>query len=144
MKNTHSFYTVFQVLKELLIKMCKIQPLDLLFLVVLFICQLLHQYISFFTKFIFYDSILSEKKIFVTNFPFLTASLKLPHINNSRNLLSVTKFFVNAPPNWLANQQFIIEKIKYCILFYSILSLIYLHCLRNGKFIIEIISCQLT
>ena len=38
MKNTHSFYTVFQDLKELLIKMCKIQPLDLLFLVALFIC----------------------------------------------------------------------------------------------------------
>ena len=34
---------------------------------------------------------LSEKKIFVMNFPFLTDSLKLPHPLNGQNLLSVTK-----------------------------------------------------
>ena len=32
MKNTGPFYIVFQVLKVLLIKICKIQPSDLLFL----------------------------------------------------------------------------------------------------------------
>ena len=35
MKNTHPLYTVFEVLKVLLIIICKMQPLDLLFLVVL-------------------------------------------------------------------------------------------------------------
>ena len=33
-KNACPFYTVFQVLEVLLIKICKIQPLDLLFLVI--------------------------------------------------------------------------------------------------------------
>ena len=36
MKNAQPFYTVFQVLKVLLIKIYKIQPPDLLFLVVLY------------------------------------------------------------------------------------------------------------
>ena len=33
-KNTYPFYTVFQALKVLLIKICKLKPLDLLYLVV--------------------------------------------------------------------------------------------------------------
>ena len=36
---------------------------------------------------------LSEKKIFVTNFPFLTDSLKPPHPLTGQNPLSVTKVF---------------------------------------------------
>ena len=77
MKTTCPFYIfVFQVLKVLLIKICKIQPLDLLFLVV-FILAFTSADIVF-HNFLELHSILSEKKIFVTNFPFLTDSLKHP------------------------------------------------------------------
>ena len=89
MKNTCSFYIVFQVLKVFLIKICKIQPLDLLFLVA---------FISFYISryhFSQLHSTLSEKKIFVTNFPFLTDSPKVP---TPLQLKRVTKvFFVDAP-----------------------------------------------
>ena len=34
LKNTHLFHIVFEVLKVLLIKICQMQPLDILFLVV--------------------------------------------------------------------------------------------------------------
>ena len=33
LKNTHLFHIVFEVLKVLFIKICKMQPLDLLFIV---------------------------------------------------------------------------------------------------------------
>ena len=48
-----------------------------------------------FHKFLELHSALSEKKIFVTNFPFLTDSLKPqpPHPLNSQNPLSLTKVF---------------------------------------------------
>ena len=66
MKNTCPFHIVFQVLKVCLIKICKTEPPDLLFLVV---------FISFFTsqditvhKFLELHLILSVKKIFVMNF----------------------------------------------------------------------------
>ena len=66
MKNTCPFYNVFQVLKVLLIKICKI-----LFLVV---------FISFWIRYHFSQIFRTSfniiwKKIFVTNFPFLTDSL---------------------------------------------------------------------
>ena len=41
--------------------------------------DLLHQQISFFHKFLELPSTLSEKKIFVTNFPFLMNSINPPH-----------------------------------------------------------------
>ena len=58
---------VFQVLKASLIKMCKIEPKDLLFLVVF-----INFYISrcHFHKFLELYSVLSISKIFVTNFLF--------------------------------------------------------------------------
>ena len=86
-------------------KICKIQSLDLLFLVI---------FISFyitsadiFNKFLELHSTLSEKKIFVTNFPFLTDSLNTQppgppppppsfqhtHHHHHQNPLSVTKVF---------------------------------------------------
>ena len=49
LKNTHLFHIVFEVLKVLFIKICKMQPLDYLSLVAL--CEILHQQISFFTNF---------------------------------------------------------------------------------------------
>ena len=72
---TKIFYIVFQVLKVLLIKICKIQSLDLLFLVV---------FISFYISRYHFSQVFRTsfniiwKKDFLTNFPFLTASLKPP------------------------------------------------------------------
>ena len=76
MKNTCPFYILFQVLKVLLIKICKIHLADLLFLVV-FISFYISRY-QFFYKCLELHSTLSEKKIFVSNFPFLTDPLKPP------------------------------------------------------------------
>ena len=73
MKNTYPFYILFQVLKELPIKICKINPLDLLFLIVLLAFTSAD---IIFHKFLELHSTLSEKKIFVTNFPYLMDSLK--------------------------------------------------------------------
>ena len=75
MKNTCPFYIVFQVLKVCLIKVCKIQPPDLLFLVV---------FISFYISRYHFSQIFKTslniiwKKVSVTNFPFLTDPLKPP------------------------------------------------------------------
>ena len=74
-KNVCPFYTVFQVLEVLLIKICKIQPLDLLFLVIL-ISFYINRY--HFSQIFKLHSALSERKIFVTNFPFLMGSFN-PH-----------------------------------------------------------------
>ena len=46
-----------------------------------------------FHKLLELHSSLSEKRIFVANFPFLTDSLKPLHPLNSQNPLSVTRFF---------------------------------------------------
>ena len=74
---TKRFYIVSQALKVLLIKICKIQSLDLLFLFV---------FISFYISWYHFSQvfrtsfkIISEKNIFVTNFPFLTDSLPPTH-----------------------------------------------------------------
>ena len=93
MKSICPFYIVFEVSKVLLIKICKIQLADLFISCCFY--YVLPQQISFFHKFLELHSILSEKKIFVTNFPFLTDSLKPPHpVNiNGQNLLSVRKVF---------------------------------------------------
>ena len=70
---TKMFYIVFQVLKVLLIKICEIQSLDLLFVFISFYISRYH-----YSQVLELHSTLSEKKIFVTNFPFLTALLKAP------------------------------------------------------------------
>ena len=89
MKNTCPFYIVFQVLNIHLIKICKIEPPDLLFLVV-FTSFYVSRYIIF-HKFSELHSILSVKKIFVTDFLF-NGFTQNPHPLNGQNLLSVTKF----------------------------------------------------
>ena len=91
MKKTCSIYISFQVLNIYVINICKIEPLDLLFLVV-FISFYISRYIIF-HKCLELHSILSVKKIFVNEFSFLTDSLKLPHSLYSQNPLSVTKVF---------------------------------------------------
>ena len=74
MKNTCPFYNVFQVLKVLLIKICKIQPPDFYFLLlVVFISFCINRY--HFSKIFRTSFNIIWKKIFVTNFPFLTDSL---------------------------------------------------------------------
>ena len=80
---TKFFYIVFQILKVLLIKICKIQPLDLLFLVVFISFYIIRYHFSqvFRTSFN-----IIWKKDFFTNFPFLTDSLTPPaHPLNSQN-----------------------------------------------------------
>ena len=92
---TKLFYIVFQVLKVLLIKICKIQSLDLLFLVV---------FISFYISRYHFSQVFRtsfniwKKKDFHHKFSFLTdSSLKFPHPLNSQNLLSVTKVLPMLP-----------------------------------------------
>ena len=90
---TKIFYIVFQVLKVLLIKICKIQSLDLLFLVV-FISFYISRYFSqvFRTSF---------NIIWKTDFHHKLYSLSPPtqtpprhsHLLNSQNPLSVTNDF---------------------------------------------------
>ena len=77
MKNTNSFYTVFQVLKELLIKIFKIQPLDLLFLVVLFICSFTSVYIIFYKVYVLSFNII-WKKDFRHQFSFFNGFTQTP------------------------------------------------------------------
>ena len=93
---TKIFYIVFQFSQLPLIKVCKIQSLALLFLVV---------FISFYIS--RYDSLqvvrtsfnIIWKKDFLHKFYFLNGFIQTPHPhNNSQNLLSVIIFFfVNAP-----------------------------------------------
>ena len=75
MKNTRPFHIVFHVLKVHLIKICKIEPPDLLFLVI---------FISFI-------------------FSFLTDSLKPPQPLNGQNPLSVTKVFCRCYLKYVAS-----------------------------------------
>ena len=90
MKNTCLFYIAFQVLKVSLIKICKVELSDLLFLVVFISFYISRYHFSqiFRTSF----SIIS-KKDFLHKFSFLTDSLKHPHPLSGQNLLSVTKAF---------------------------------------------------
>ena len=91
MKNTCPFYyMVFQVLKVLLIKICKMQPLDLLFFVV---------FISFYISRYHFSQIFRSsfniiwKKDFRHKFSFFNGFTQTPHPINSSNRLGVTKFF---------------------------------------------------
>ena len=100
MKNKHLFYIVFQVLKVLVIKICKIQPPDLNFFLFLLAFTLAG---IIFVKLLELHSTISEKSIFVTNFSFFNRFTQTPppptlHPVNGQNLLSIRqKFFVDAP-----------------------------------------------
>ena len=87
---TKFFYIVFQILKVLLIKICKIQPLDLLFLVVFISFYIIRYHFSqvFRTSFN-----IIWKKDFFTNFPFLTDSLTPPRPPPPPPPLSFFSFF---------------------------------------------------
>ena len=90
MKNTYLFYTVFQVLK--VIKNCKIQPPDLLFLYGLLAFSSAG---IIFHKFLELHSKISEKN-FHHQFSFLMDLLRLPthpHPLNSQIPLSVKRVF---------------------------------------------------
>ena len=79
------------ILKVLLRKICKTQPPDRLFLVV-FISLYISRY--HFSQIFRTSSTLSEKKLFVTNFPFLIDSLRPPTPNGQNPLAkSVTTSF---------------------------------------------------
>ena len=91
---TKIFYIVFQFLKEVLTKICKVQSLDLSFLVVLFYISIYH----FLQVFKTLSSVI-WKKDFCHKFPFFNRFTQPPNPLNSQNLLSMIKVFVNAP--WL-------------------------------------------
>ena len=86
-------YIVFQVLKVILTKNCTINHQIFYFL--LFYISFYISRHHFLHKFLELPSALSEKKIFVTNVPFLMNSIKSPtlHPLNGHNWLSATKFF---------------------------------------------------
>ena len=90
MKNTCPFYIVFQAFKVLLIKLLRYRPYIFYFLLLLLGFKSAN---IIFGKFLELHSTLFEKKIFATDFPVLTESLKLPHLLNGQNPLSVTKCF---------------------------------------------------
>ena len=95
MKNMSPFYFVFQVLKVRVIKICKMQPLgvrDLLFLVYIDVLDFISANIIF-HKYLELHSTLSEKKIFVTNFAFLTDLLKSPATPLTAKICA-TRFFL--------------------------------------------------
>ena len=87
MKNTYLFYIVFQVLKVLLIKICKVQPPCLLFLFVFILTSAgTHKFLELHSK-------ISEKKMFSSRIFFLTDLLRPPHPLKCQNPLNVTKVF---------------------------------------------------
>ena len=88
MKNAHTFYTVLEVLKVLII-ICKMQPLDLLFLVFYVRFHINRYHLSL----IFRASYNIWKKDFRHEFSFFNGFTQNPHPHNGQNLLSVTKVF---------------------------------------------------
>ena len=93
-KNVCPFYTVFQVLEVLLIKICKIQPLDLLFLVI---------FISFYINRYHFSQIFKTsfsiiwKKDFCHKFSFFNRVTQTPTPLNGQNLRSMTRVFCQSP-----------------------------------------------
>ena len=88
MKNAHPFYTVLEVSKVLII-ICKMQPLDLLFLVLYVRFHINRYHLSL----IFRASYNIWKKDFRHEFSFFNGFTQKPHPHNGQNLLSVTKVF---------------------------------------------------
>ena len=106
MENTYPLYIIFQVLKVLLIKICKSHQNHQSFYLLLHAFTsfyILHQQsrYSFFRKFLIFENFIQHfltKNIFFTNFPFLMTSLNPPPhfpdpLLSQSNLLSVTKVF---------------------------------------------------
>ena len=91
-KNIYPFYIVFEVLKVLLTIICKMQPLHLLFLVRFHISR---YHFSLFLEL----HTTCERKIFVTNFPFLTDSLNLPPTPLMAKSAKHDKSFLSMLPN---------------------------------------------
>ena len=89
------FYIVFQVLKVFLIKISKIQPLDLVFLDVIlnFYISRYHFAQTFRTSF---NIIWKKKEEFCDKFSFFNGfSQTLPHSLNGQNLLSMANVLCN-------------------------------------------------
>ena len=93
---TKIFYIAFQVLKVLLIKICKIRYLHQIFYFLLFFLAFTSADMIFY-RFLEFHSILSESKDFRHKFSFFNGFTQTPtptpHPLNSQNLLSVTKVF---------------------------------------------------
>ena len=94
---TNIFFIVFQVLKVLLIKICNGYSHQIFYFLLFLLALASVDIISH--KFSELHSTLSEKKIFVTNFPFLTDSLKPP--SQQPKSAKRNKSLVNAPSRLL-------------------------------------------
>ena len=97
MKNSCPFYLIFQVLKVLLIKICKIEPPDLFFLL-LFLLAFTSADIIFRKYLELHSTLLSEKKYLRQKFSFSNGftNYHTPQSLNGQNPLSVTKDFFDA------------------------------------------------
>ena len=118
MKNIYLFYIVFQVLKVLLIKICKIPAPDLLFLFV-FISFYISRYRFSQIFRTWFDNI--WKKCFHLKFSFSTDSLRLPqpHLLNGQNPLSVANVFCQCSLTDLPQQLVTMNESKaYLFTFY--------------------------
>ena len=102
MKNTHSFYIVFQALRVALKEICKIQPPNRLFQFVFFILTFISADIIF-HKFLELYLTLSEKNIFATNLSSLTDSLNRPTAPSSYppKFTKSDESFVSMLPNYI-------------------------------------------
>ena len=123
MKNSCPFYIVFQVLKVRLIKNLKIEPPDFLFLLIVFISCYISRY-HFSQIFLEFHSILSVKKIFVTNYnppppipPATTPAL-------TTKMLIVTKVFCLMLPESFPESSFWSFIVSCCSLILSLLNIV--------------------
>ena len=103
MKNASPFHIVFQVLKVLLIKLCKIQSPDFLLLVVFISFYISRYYFSQLFRTSFNITYL-KKRFFVTNFLFLNGFTHshnphpTPHPLNDEDSLSMGESFLSMLP----------------------------------------------
>ena len=97
MKNKCPFYIIFQVLKVRLIKMCKIEPPDLLFIVALISFYISRYHFSQICTSSF--KIYLKKKKICLKFFFFNRFTKIPTPLNGQNPVSVTKVFCRCSLN---------------------------------------------
>ena len=132
MKNTPTVYIVFQVLKVLLTKNCKISHQIFYFLLLYISVYISRHHFSQMFRTVF--NIIGKKDFFM-NFPFLMNSIKPPtlHALNGQNWISVTKVFCWCP---FGNYEDFLElSIKQFVIQSSPISLgqVIMCCVKNQK-----------
>ena len=112
MESTYLFHIVIQILKVLLIKICKIQPPDLLFLFVFISFYFSRYHFSQISRTLFKNI---WKKYYRHEFPFLTDSLRILHPLNGQNPLCVTKVFCRCSLILICHKSFGRDSLTYPI-----------------------------